>query len=147
MKRVSTWLKPDGRLFVQILCHREFAYPMVLKSSTSETDFVAQFFFTGGTMPSSDLLLYFQKDVQIEKMWMINGAHYQRTLDAWLELQDQQKEEIMKVFKRSYGSNAIERFDNFRKFFMYTSKTFGYRGGNEWIVAQYLFSKNHRSSL
>ena len=98
-------------------------------------------------MLSSDLLLYFQKDLQIERMWMINGVHYTKTLDAWLALQDQYKDEIMDVFRRHYGLKAKERFQNFRKFFMYTSKTFGYSNGNEWIAAHYLYSKKHTSAL
>ena len=141
------WLKPEGRLFIQILCHREFAYPMIIKDSETETDFVAKLFFTGGNMLSSDLLLYFQKDLQIERMWMVNGVHYTKTLDAWLARQDQHKDEIMDVFRRHYGSKAEEKFQNFRKFFMYTSKTFGYSNGNEWIAAHYLYSKKHPSAL
>lgn len=147
MSRVASWLKPGGLLFVQILCHREFAYNFNTKKN-SDTEWMAQNFFSGGTMPSSDLLLYFQKDLAIKHHWQINGNHYARTLEAWLLKMDKQQATVREIFRTTYGSHQLdEHVFNWRIFFIYCAEVFAFRGGNEWIVAHYLFQKNVVSSL
>jgi cyclopropane fatty-acyl-phospholipid synthase-like methyltransferase len=64
-----------------------------------EDDWMTRYFFTGGTMPSLDLFLYFQENVSIKQLWYINGSHYSKTLEAWLKLQDAKRAELTPVFK------------------------------------------------
>ena len=147
MHRVASWLKQSGYLFVQILCHREFAYSFNT-SRNSDTEWMARNFFSGGTMPSSDLLLYFQKDLCIEKHWQINGKNYSRTLEAWLARMDRQESEVRGIFQKTYTSDQVDQqVFNWRMFFIYCAEVFAFRGGNEWIVAQYLFKKKLISNL
>lgn len=147
MSRLASWLKPFGYLFVQILCHREFAYNFNTKKN-SDTEWMARNFFSGGTMPSSDLLLYFQKDLCIEKHWQVNGNHYARTLEAWLVKMDQHENKVQRIFEKTYGSDQVDQqVFNWRMFFIYCAEVFAFRGGNEWIVAHYLFRKKMNSSL
>ena len=39
---------------------------------------MARNFFTGGSMPSFDTFLFFQKHLAIKNTWMINGVHYSK---------------------------------------------------------------------
>lgn len=60
---------------------------------------MAKYFFTGGTMPSADLLLHFQGDVALEQRWVVSGAHYSRTLEAWLSRQDAQRADVLRLME------------------------------------------------
>ena len=137
LERISDWLKPEGKLFIHIFSHHRYAYAF---SSEGDSNWMGRYFFTGGIMPSNDLLLYFQKDLLLEQHWVLSGVHYQRTADAWLQMMDSQKGEILQTFRETYGKDADVWFQRWRMFFLATSEVWGFRGGNEWLISHYLFN-------
>ncbi len=142
LNRISRWLVPDGKLFVHIFCHRELVYKFQDEGST---DWMSRYFFSGGIMPNDELLSWFQDDVSLVKRWRWNGAHYQKTCEAWLANMDANREPIMKVLIETYGAQDAKRwFHRWRMFYLACSELFGFHGGNEWYVAHYLFENGGR---
>lgn len=139
MQKVANLLKPDGKLFVHIFTHKEYAYKFEV---IDETDWMSKYFFTGGIMPSDHLLLYFNEHLIINKHWHVSGMHYSKTSEAWLQNMDKHKAEIMPLFEQTYGKeNAVKWWVYWRIFYMACAELWCYNDGNEWIVSHYLFQK------
>jgi cyclopropane-fatty-acyl-phospholipid synthase len=104
---------------------------------------MAQHFFTGGVMPSDDLLLYFQEHFRIREHWRFSGIHYQKTSEAWLERLDHHRKEVLDLFAAVYGKDEAQRWlVRWRVFLMACAELFGFAGGKEWIVSHYLFENS-----
>jgi cyclopropane-fatty-acyl-phospholipid synthase len=138
MERISSWLKDSGKLFVHIFCHHRFAYPF---EDTGESSWMARYFFSGGIMPSQNLLLNYQTHLQLEQQWCWDGTHYEKTSNAWLQLMDQNTVEVEQILKTTYGKDWRLWQYRWRMFFMACAELFGFNAGREWFVSHYLFQQ------
>jgi len=142
MRRIASWLTPEGQLFVHIFCHREFAYPF---EADGQYDWMSRNFFSGGTMPSETTLLDFQSVLTLEEQWRVSGTHYERTANAWLQKTDDNYHEVLSIFKAVYGQKDAARWvQRWRMFFMACAELFGYNNGDEWLVGHYRFKQTTR---
>ena len=140
MDRIHDWLVPGGILFVHVFCHRELLYAFEDEGSTS---WMARNFFTGGIMPSRDLLPRVSGRLALEQQWDLNGMHYARTLESWLDNLDSRHERLLPVARDAAGglSSPEQWLQRWRIFFMACAELFAYRGGEQWLVGHYRFRR------
>ncbi|HKK71426.1 MAG TPA: cyclopropane-fatty-acyl-phospholipid synthase family protein [Candidatus Krumholzibacteria bacterium] len=137
--RIAGMLKSGGLLFVHMFTHRRHSYHYEVKH---DGDWMARYFFTGGTMAADDLMLRFQNDLVVRDHWRLPGSHYEKTSNAWLRRMDSQRAEIVPVLAETYGEDEVVRWwSRWRIFFMACAEMFGYDGGREWLVSHYLMQK------
>lgn len=139
LANIARWLRPDGLLFVHIFTHQRFSYHFVPEGPS---DWMARHFFTGGQMPAHDLLSHFQDDLALVADWQIEGTHYRRTAEHWLQNMDAHRDEIQALFVDTYGAKQAQKWWVYwRVFFMSCAELWGYREGREWLVSHYLFRR------
>ncbi len=141
LENISNWLSEEGKLFVHIFSHVEHQYHY----GESKDDWLARYFFSGGTMPSHSLLFAFDEHMSVSECWQVNGSHYQKTAEAWLENMSSNREKLMTIIATTYGAGQAKRWWIYwRLFFLACAELWGYACGNEWIVSHYRFEKSIR---
>ncbi|GAM86778.1 hypothetical protein ANO11243_047980 [Dothideomycetidae sp. 11243] len=135
LKKVSDLLRPRGKAFVHLFAHKDMPYDF-------ESGWMTEHFFTGGTMPSLDLLSFFQDDLSLRKMWYVNGKNYARTCEDWLAKMNQSKEQIWPHLEETYGKDKARMwFYRWQVFYAACAELFAYDKGEVWGVGLYLFEK------
>ena len=136
LRRISTWLTDDGKLFVHVFSHRTLPYRF-------ESTWAAERFFTAGLMPAHDLLARFQRDLQLEDRWVLNGTHYSKTLTAWLTQLDDRADEVLAALVSQVGTRrrAKTLLASWRLFLLSTIEMWQYDNGDAWLVSHYLLEK------
>ncbi|KAF2756016.1 S-adenosyl-L-methionine-dependent methyltransferase [Pseudovirgaria hyperparasitica] len=135
MAKVSHALVPSGKLFLHIFHHANTPYDF-------EDGWMTTHFFTGGTMPSADLMHFFQRDLTLTRQWYVNGKHYARTCEDWLSKMCASKKEIWPHLVETYGADkASVWWVRWQVFYMACAELFAWDGGEVWGVGHYLFEK------
>lgn len=137
LQQIGSWLNADGCCFAQVVCHQHCSY---LLQKTAIDCWILSHMQPGSTLPSMNLLEHFQDAVVLEKQWYINGQNYSKTVKAWMQHHDQQRNAILRLLQESYGaSESPKLYAKQRLAYMIQCELFGYAGGTEWGVGHYLF--------
>jgi len=138
-RRIAGWLRPGGELFVHVFAHRDRPY---LFEVGGAGDWMARHFFTGGMMPSEDWIPEAIDALDHRQTWRFDGRHYTRTLAAWRERLELQRESVVEVLSR--GASATEgmrRYHRWRTFLIACEELFAARRGREWGVVHHRMSR------
>ena len=139
--RVDSWLKPGGMFLMHVFCHKTLPY---LFDVEDESDWMSQYFFSGGMMPSWDLPTLVSSRLELVNRWRWSGLNYEKTANAWLANMDKAKDELWPVMTATYGEpQAHLWWVRWRIFFMACAELWGYRNGEEWHVGHYLFASRN----
>jgi cyclopropane-fatty-acyl-phospholipid synthase len=135
LRKVHSWLEPEGLLFLHVFAHRLAPYRF---DPADENDWIARHFFTGGIMPSHGLIRHLDDCFALVDDWRWDGTQYRRTAEDWLARFDAREADIHRVMTQVYGADAALWTRRWRLFFLATAGLFGARGGSEWGVSHYL---------
>lgn len=136
-RRIARWLRPGGKLFVQVFAHATDAYPF---EAGGDADWMARHFFTGGMMPSHDLLLLSIGPLIAEDRWALSGVHYARTLRAWLERLDADPQRLARVLDAADGpTHGTAWLRRWRVFTIACEELFAYDDGDQWHITHLRF--------
>jgi cyclopropane-fatty-acyl-phospholipid synthase len=133
LARIRMWLKSDGRLFLHIFTHPT----RPVRYEQGDGNWMAQYFFTGGIMPTPGLIRQFPDLFAVEEQWRWSGADYQRTADQWLENFVRNRAVIDPILSRVYGHEANIWRNRWRMFLLATSESFGWNKGDVWGIHHY----------
>jgi len=131
LANIAGVLAPGGRLFVHIFTHGRHGYAF------KDGGWMTEEFFTGGQMPADSQMLYFQKDLLVTGHWRVDGTHYAKTAEAWLDNMDHHRHELAPVLAETYGDRAAEMTRAWRIFFLACAELWAFRNGREWFVSHY----------
>lgn len=138
LNRIAQWLNPEGKLFVHIFCHDQFAYTY---ENQGESDWMARHFFSGGMMPSFNYFKSLPVPFTVEQAWPVNGTHYARTCRDWLRRLDERRGSVEAVLRKDLPPvEAALQAQRWRIFFMACEELFAWNSGKEWYVGHYLMA-------
>ena len=141
-RRIAGWLREEGRLFVHVFSHASQPYAFETRSGG---DWMARNFFTGGVMPSPDLLPRSIDALRHEDRWPLSGRHYARTLAAWRQRLEARADEAAGLLEgpELSGEVAVRRW---RVFLLACEELFSVRDGDEWHVLHHRFVRDRGAS-
>src|SRR5690606_26633397 len=103
-------------------------------------DWMARHFFTGGMMPSVDLLPQAFDRLEHQQTWWINGRHYTKTLAAWRRRLEVHEDELIGLLAAGEDRTVgVSRYNRWRVFLIACEALFAFGGGRHWGVVHHRF--------
>ena len=140
LQHLAGWLAVEGKLFVQLFCHRDLFYRFHIDG---QNDWMARHFFAGVAMPSLDLFDHVRGPFRLDNRWEVGGEHYARTSRAWLDNLDAAGDDVLQRFRQDLAPAAARRqVQRWRMFVMACEELFAYDAGRQWLVSHHLLARS-----
>ncbi|NCB37849.1 MAG: methyltransferase domain-containing protein [Erysipelotrichia bacterium] len=137
--KIWSWLKPDGKFFLQHQVHANIAY---YNESVGLEDFPGNSVVNQRLVVSAEMLMLFQRTMHLEDYWKISGEQYRNTTERWLRRYYFNRQAILPLFEKVYGKKmAWTWLQRWRMFLIASAEQAGYNRGQDWILGQYLLSR------
>jgi cyclopropane-fatty-acyl-phospholipid synthase len=129
LSAIASRLKPNAKLFVHSLLHQSASYLV------EDDSWMGRNFFSGGSIIGLNSYFHLAPpELYVAECVPINGIGYSKTLLAWLDMQEKEKDMIVS----KYGSDFHE---GFRMFYMSCAEAFAANNGAEYMCGYYVFEK------
>lgn len=139
LKKISTWLKPEGRALVEMYCQSVCASWL---SSNCWGSWIMQHFLEATFLPSNKIFDVFSEHLKVEHSWFISGRHVQRTAEAWLANLDKYRLQLLPILARTYGAASQELwFQRWRILLLLVSEAFAVRNGEMLQIGHFLMNR------
>lgn len=133
---LASRLRPGGRLFLQLACHRRYDYTLS-RVEARWLDLEADIL-----VPATDLAPRLTPNLVLHHHWELSGEHYERTFRAWRRRLEERRSELVAVMAPALGDAVARRtLDHWRLSLLARETTFGARGGQEWWISHYALDR------
>lgn len=138
-ERLVGWLKPEGKLFLQLVTHAEHGSDKKFLTSLS---WLHTEFLRGRCFPPRDIFAFLGQFVSLEQDWVLSGRHYQKSTGSWHARLERQGMQALPILARAYGQEQAEVWYRRWKFYLnFLTELFATRDGQAWQILQYLLSR------
>lgn len=135
LRRILSWLAPNGRLFVQLGCHWRGSYRF---GPDDEHRWMLPDTPDGALFPGEEYLGELGKKIEMLSRWELSGEHYERTARAWGERMRNRSSELLAVLEANGQVSRQRTLRTWRNALLAQEAMYGYREGQEWCLSQLL---------
>ncbi len=138
LRRARRWIRDEGRFFIHVFAHRRYVYPF---ESDGDDNWMGRHFFSGGMMPSVDLLDRIDIPFSVVTRHELAGTHYARTAEAWHANLLANSRIIEPLFARDTSRRSAKiQIERWRIFFLACAELFAFHRGSEWVISHSLLA-------
>ena len=137
LNRMLTWLRPRGRLLIQVACHWRDSYYF---EPGDENGWMLPEASDGALLPGEEFLAELGSRLPIVSRWESSGEHYARITRGWLNRLERHSSELIELLAAAGVRHPRRTLRSWRNALLGQETMFAYRKGQEWFITQLLLA-------